>query len=93
MVCVRQYIEFLWKAHWPGKLYLCVKCGRRWKQGSKTNAGKVMRLKIPNVRSNPRIAEERSEDRCCGLLATACHVNQQITYSVIQYSLNHDQAP
>ena len=40
-----------------------VKCGTKWSIGTKTKAGKVMRLKMPNVRSAPRMAVETLDER------------------------------
>lgn len=49
----------LWKA------YFRRKWGKRYRPGKMRKAGKVMRLKTPNVIRDPRMADDRSEDRCC----------------------------
>ena len=75
------------------RLYLRKKWGNRWRLGTRRKAGKVTRLKIPKVIKQPRIAEERSEDRCCSnsIRVFPCHGRR--TYFIVQNSLEHDQTP
>ena len=54
-----------------------------------------MRLKIPKVASEPRMAEERSEDRCwksCKHQAHPEHLDSG-TNLIFQDPLDHDQTP
>ena len=52
-----------------------------------------MRLKTPKVMRQPKMAEERSEDRCCTLSACASRWRGRRTYFIVQNALEHDKTP
>ena len=53
----------------------------------------MTRLKMPKVSRQPRMAEERSEDRCYSLSTSACLCRERWTYFVVQDPLDHDETP
>ena len=53
-----------------GAIYLRIKCGTSKRPGTSTNAGKVIRLKIPNTLKAPMRPAVKREERFCVLKLT-----------------------
>ena len=50
-------------------------------------------LKTPKIIMQPKMAEERSEDRCYTTSACAFRRRGRRTYLIVQDALEHDQTP